>query len=630
MSTKTLRKRIALVAVAALGAGVLVTSPASAANNTAPGSTSNGDTATAILNVATVPSITGAAIISSTAEASTSANNKSLGLLANSTTLTTSSLTSTATMRSDGELAFYTKASATSEIGTTIVVEGGTISQTTISDTDGSSGTPATNINASKTVAAFGQDAGADNIIAFAVKPTTGSTSITVSMYHSAALATASDTAMATALAGIQAGTTSSGTLKQRYVVTVATTSASGAYSAANSFIRGVLVGTVGQAESTNVDEAGSLTVDNSASSAAFININLKDAYKVSLDTVGALTIEATNGAGIKYSASGTASTTGFNLIAVDTDTSGTLTVVRPLAFLNKGFTTTVTVKWNGVSVGTKTVKFLGEVAKIVASADAYNLQAGATSAGSMGVTYVDNAGNVLLPQSGTSVVSTTLNQYVSNATYAAAANSLPTVDDPTAYMDVTCLGTASTGRDAGSASLVFQHVNAFSGSVVKSDPVKVTCSGNTATYTAALDKAVYAPGDIATLTITGKDAQGNLAQGNVNTIQSTVAGREFTITASQMTPVTAISTTSVLLSTGPGVKTYKFVVGITEGSYSAVVAAPNVNRDLLGGTNQTIAYKIAANSTAVSMADVLKAIVSLIASINKQIAALQKALLKK
>jgi hypothetical protein len=48
------------------------------------------------------------------------------------------------------------------------------------------------------------------------------------------------------------------------------------------------------------------------------------------------------------------------------------------------------------------------------------------------------------------------------------------------------------------------------------------------------------------------------------------------------------------------------------------------------GVTDQTVAYKISTGSTAVSNADVLKAIVSLIASINKQIAALQKALLKK
>jgi hypothetical protein len=43
-----------------------------------------------------------------------------------------------------------------------------------------------------------------------------------------------------------------------------------------------------------------------------------------------------------------------------------------------------------------------------------------------------------------------------------------------------------------------------------------------------------------------------------------------------------------------------------------------------------TVAYKVTTGSTGVSNADVLKAIVSLIASINKQIAALQKALLKR
>jgi hypothetical protein len=43
-----------------------------------------------------------------------------------------------------------------------------------------------------------------------------------------------------------------------------------------------------------------------------------------------------------------------------------------------------------------------------------------------------------------------------------------------------------------------------------------------------------------------------------------------------------------------------------------------------------SVAYKVSTGSAGVSNADVLKAIVSLIASINKQIAALQKALLKK
>jgi hypothetical protein len=64
------------------------------------------------------------------------------------------------------------------------------------------------------------------------------------------------------------------------------------------------------------------------------------------------------------------------------------------------------------------------------------------------------------------------------------------------------------------------------------------------------------------------------------------------------------------------------------------VVDAPDVRTaNIAAGGSQgkvTVAYKIAAATSATSNADVLKAIVSLIASINKQIAALQKALLRR
>jgi hypothetical protein len=93
------------------------------------------------------------------------------------------------------------------------------------------------------------------------------------------------------------------------------------------------------------------------------------------------------------------------------------------------------------------------------------------------------------------------------------------------------------------------------------------------------------------------------------------------------LTAVTAATSTDYFVG---GKKTYKFTVGATEGSFSGVVDLPKFQSTLYSQDALTIAYKVAATSTSVSMADVLKAIVSLIASINKQIAALQKALLKK
>jgi hypothetical protein len=71
---------------------------------------------------------------------------------------------------------------------------------------------------------------------------------------------------------------------------------------------------------------------------------------------------------------------------------------------------------------------------------------------------------------------------------------------------------------------------------------------------------------------------------------------------------------------------TCKFAAGNTEGAYSY-----SIDLNTVTAQSATIgSLKIASTSTAVSNADVLKAIVSLIASINKQIAALQKALLKR
>jgi hypothetical protein len=70
------------------------------------------------------------------------------------------------------------------------------------------------------------------------------------------------------------------------------------------------------------------------------------------------------------------------------------------------------------------------------------------------------------------------------------------------------------------------------------------------------------------------------------------------------------------------GVKTYTFSVGSTEGKYNMAV-----NLGYTGNAAIAIPYEIKASSSAVSNAEVLAAIVKLIASINKQIRALQKSL---
>jgi hypothetical protein len=135
------------------------------------------------------------------------------------------------------------------------------------------------------------------------------------------------------------------------------------------------------------------------------------------------------------------------------------------------------------------------------------------------------------------------------------------------------------------------------------------------------MDKAAYKVGEIATLTITAKDSKGNAVH-DFTYLNSSVAP-DITTGGASVTKAPTTSDTFGILSTLPaGVKTYKIQM-TTGGSFNAVVNLP-------GATTKSVSASYTVESGDVAMSEVLKAIVSLIASINKQIAALQKALLKK
>jgi len=134
-------------------------------------------------------------------------------------------------------------------------------------------------------------------------------------------------------------------------------------------------------------------------------------------------------------------------------------------------------------------------------------------------------------------------------------------------------------------------------------------------------------------LTVTFKDSSGALAAdvaaGTAGGIASSTSGKTPNITGSNLTNTSGTSTTAGTNAdvTTNGVATYKFIVGSTTGSYQAIVDFPFV--DVAGvQAGITAGYSVADGST--SLNDVLKGIVSLIASINKQIAALAKLVTKK
>jgi hypothetical protein len=206
----------------------------------------------------------------------------------------------------------------------------------------------------------------------------------------------------------------------------------------------------------------------------------------------------------------------------------------------------------------------------------------------------------------------------VTAASISAAATAL-TGDTADSYST----GTFTCGSSAGTTPIKLAYQNP-SGTLAVSSAISARCAGNADTYTAAFDKSSYVQGEIATLKIQFKDAAGN----NANSYGST--GSTGVVTAPMMTMVGSLVTAAV--PDVDGVVSIKFTVGgntaVTAGSYNALVDYSTLTA--VNAKIQTIAYKVGTGDSGVSNADVLKAIVSLIASINKQIAALQKALLKR
>jgi hypothetical protein len=79
-------------------------------------------------------------------------------------------------------------------------------------------------------------------------------------------------------------------------------------------------------------------------------------------------------------------------------------------------------------------------------------------------------------------------------------------------------------------------------------------------------------------------------------------------------------------------VKTFTYTVGtasgITAGTYTSIIDYTTLTG--AGAAKSTSTYKITASNTDVEFTEVLKSVVALIASINKQIQALQKLILKR
>ena len=387
----------------------------------------------------------------------------------------------------------------------------------------------------------------------------------------------------------------------------------------------------------TVVDASSEATVANADQGT--IKVRLNDAYAQNLSTSGALISTVTGPCLVGLVAYNGSQVAGSGKTAVFSTTAVDAQVVVEQETAGVGGNCVVSTTWNGTLLGTKTFTMQGAPAKVTVSDVTVGLAASSGNYGYYRVTVADNAGN-LLPSKAISADNTEANNAAalasgiigavqdntSAATTSTAGSGYGKTASVTAANIVAAVGgaagltrfTCTTGK-AGTAKLTVRTpVDTAATSYVTSDAFTVACGGTLATWTLSMDKATYQPGEIATLTVTGKDSLG----APVHSLQAmTGVVHAF----GGMTAVTAPAATDVFNS-GAGIKTYQFSVGTTEGSYVGTFT-------VTGSTDtsaKTVQYKVASATATVSNADVLKSIVALIASINKQIQALQKLILKR
>jgi len=625
MSKSTLSKRISLTAVTALFAGMLtvVSTPVASAQTSHTNAGGARMVATnGVVNgsmmTATVESTDTTAALA-TAAAGTPATSK--GLLSKDSS---SGTAQTATLLAGGTLSFY--ANVTTVVAFTAT--GGAFSGANIAESAAGDTAQYNAANTQALIAFAGVTSAATTVATLWTAPTTVGT-YTVNLL-SGYYTNSSGVLTLPTLSNLPP------TLSASILVTVVATSAGGSYSASRSACKiDTAGGSLTYSSSVPATDTTATFIDGSS---AYIQYDLNDVYTQDLSS-GSITVTATNGALVNASTATSlvAGTTSTAILTSD-GTSDNVRVSQPTA--GAPLTTTVTISYNGTTVCTKTITIRGEVARLtVGNIGTQALSAASTANGEQWMyqktgIYTPGQFTVVATDSAGNVVDTT----AALGSYAAASgtgvqvpaitvntrSSTSNASSPLAYN----FGGFTCGSSAGEASVSIRFTTTATGKIVTSSPFTARCADTAATYTVSLDKAAYSQGEIAKATVRFLDSKGNKANNMVAIGANSWVLPYMTAVDSTITATTGASSTSV--TDGNGEVVYTFTVGTSTaavaGTYTGVVSftAPAL------GVNATPTYRLSTGGDTTTNADVLKSIVALIASINKQIQALQKLILRR
>jgi hypothetical protein len=425
-------------------------------------------------------------------------------------------------------------------------------------------------------------------------------------------------------------------TLGAAMTVTVVAASAGGSYNAAESFCAISNAGYNSFTQANNTD--GTAATINGGS--MYINFALNDAYANNL-VDGNIVVTSTGGAYVAY-ADGVAVVAGTSgtAVAYDDGAGDSIRVTQGTA--DAPTSSTVTISYNGTVVCTKTVGFAGaptKVAVTVSQTQDLNgsggksdfLKDGYARNGLFTVLLTDAAGNQVQAAAGDNGT-TTIGTFSANSASLAGQTivSALSVDSPATQTSTTLPGRLSTGiytcgataGEVKTAKLDFTIT--ATGKVITSDAFTIRCADDPYSYTASFDKASYVQGDLAVLTVSFLDSKGNAA----NSITSTGG---WTGNMPMLTNVTTTGAAASLGTTGTAKYTYTVGTpsGMTAGTYTSIVDFTTLTAAKTAVVS-TPTYKLSAASTDVAFSEILKSVVALIASINKQIQALQKLILQR
>jgi len=217
--------------------------------------------------------------------------------------------------------------------------------------------------------------------------------------------------------------------------------------------------------------------------------------------------------------------------------------------------TASIAVSLGSVLVGTKTVKFYGAAASVTTTQmdTVVDSGSGAASTGVLVATVKDAAGNVV-PSAALFVISS------SSAVFASGTATTGSAGTAT----ISVLGLA-----AGTATLTVQSYAAGSaaGTTGFSAPAVSVRAGDDLASSVALtlDKATYAAGEAAVLTVTVKDAAGNLVASGTQSIFTAAGATSTRATGGVSLPGASF----VSAGSTYGVMTYKINAPTTQGAFT-------------------------------------------------------------